>query len=112
MKLTEKQKEKVCEELVDCKYDDMSKSDIIHEGYKGLDEMTDIELVEELKLYCYNDDGSVRIIVSNEDPGLPNWIQCCDHTEGTMCWRWYRLLNGVDPVEPECRVVQLEEINN
>ena len=59
MKLTEKQKEKVCEELVDWKYDDMSKSDIIHEGYKGLDEMTDIELVEELKLYCYNDDGSV-----------------------------------------------------
>ncbi len=39
----------------------------------------------------YNDDGSVQIIVSHQDPGLPNWIETCKHKEGTMCWRWYRL---------------------
>ncbi|MFC2106701.1 DUF1214 domain-containing protein [Bacteroidota bacterium] len=58
----------------------------------------------------YNDDGSVRIIVSNEDPGLPNWIQCCDHNEGTMCWRWYRLKEGTDAVEPMCKVVSISKL--
>lgn len=36
----------------------------------------------------YNEDGSVRVIVSHTDPGLPNWIETCGHECGTMCWRW------------------------
>lgn len=36
----------------------------------------------------YNDDGSVRLIVSHTDPGLPNWIETAGHDMGTMCWRW------------------------
>lgn len=58
----------------------------------------------------YNDDGSVRIIVSHKDPGLPNWIETCGHNEGTMCWRWYRLSEGEKPVEPECIVVKLVDL--
>ncbi|MEM8499021.1 MAG: DUF1214 domain-containing protein [Pseudomonadota bacterium] len=47
----------------------------------------------------YNEDGSVRVVVSHTDPGLPNWIETCGHECGTMCWRWigaaeYPLLNA------------------
>jgi len=58
----------------------------------------------------YKEDGSVTVIISHQDPGLPNWIDTCGHNEGTMCWRWYRLAEGVDPVEPRCRVVNFSEI--
>ena len=36
----------------------------------------------------YNDDGSVRVVVSHTDPGVPNWIETAGHKNGTMCWRW------------------------
>ena len=55
-------------------------------------------------------DGSLKIIISHEDPGLPNWLTTAGHSEGTMCWRWYRLAEGVKPVEPSCKVVKLSEI--
>jgi hypothetical protein len=50
-------------------------------------------------------DGKIRIIVANQDPQLPNWINTCGHHEGTMCLRWYRLRNGALPIVPVCRVV-------
>jgi len=52
----------------------------------------------------YEPDGSVKVVVAHHDPGLPNWINTCGHREGTMCWRWYRLKEGVKPVQPNCRV--------
>jgi hypothetical protein len=52
----------------------------------------------------YENDGSVRIIVAHTDPGHPNWINTCGHTEGTMLWRWYRLPAGQVPPEPRCSV--------
>ncbi|NTV82917.1 MAG: DUF1214 domain-containing protein [Bacteroidales bacterium] len=57
----------------------------------------------------YEEDGSVRLIVSHTDPGHPNWIETCGHFEGTMCWRWYRLKDGALPVEPSCEVVNLND---
>jgi hypothetical protein len=36
----------------------------------------------------YEDDGSVRLVVSHSDPGVPNWIETAGHNMGTMCWRW------------------------
>ena len=56
-------------------------------------------------------DGSVRVIVSREDPGLPNWIETAHHLEGTMCWRWYRLHEGAQAVQPACRVLKRSEWN-
>ena len=50
-------------------------------------------------------DGKIKIIVTKNDPALPNWIDTCNHNEGTMCLRWYRLQNGVKPVVPDCKVV-------
>jgi hypothetical protein len=58
----------------------------------------------------YEADGTIRIIVTHRDPGLPNWINTCGHYEGTMCWRWYRLKAGVQPVEPVCKVKKISEI--
>jgi hypothetical protein len=55
-------------------------------------------------------DGLVRIVVAHTDPGIPNWIETAHHTEGTMCWRWYRIHKGSRPVEPRCRVLQPHEL--
>ncbi len=60
----------------------------------------------------YESDGSVKVIVAGRDPGLPNWLDTCGHSEGTMCWRWYRLKEGALPVEPECKVVKLAELQS
>jgi hypothetical protein len=54
----------------------------------------------------YDPDGSVNVIVAHHDPALPNWINTCGHHEGTMCWRWYRLKEGENPVEPKCKVIK------
>lgn len=49
-------------------------------------------------------DGSLRIVVAHEDPGHPNWIETVGHESGTMCFRWWR---ADDPVEPSTRVVTI-----
>lgn len=54
-------------------------------------------------------DGSIRIIVSKNNPGFSNWINTCNHSEGTMCFRWYRIKNDAQPVTPSCRVIKLAE---
>jgi hypothetical protein len=58
----------------------------------------------------YQKDGSVKIVVAHTDPGLPNWINTCGHREGTMCWRWYRLAEGVEQVEPDCEVIKIDKL--
>ncbi|HTX87385.1 MAG TPA: DUF1214 domain-containing protein [Bacteroidales bacterium] len=57
----------------------------------------------------YEPDGSVRVIVAHSDPGHPNWIDTCGHSEGTMCWRWYRIAPGAEAAEPDCRVLRMED---
>lgn len=61
---------------------------------------------------AYEADGSVRLVVSHRDPGLPNWIETAHHREGTMCWRWYRIHEAAQAVQPSCRVVKLNELND
>ena len=56
-------------------------------------------------------DGSVKVIVSHQDPGHPNWIQTAGHTEGTMCWRWYRPETTNLP-QPQTQVVTIAELLN
>jgi hypothetical protein len=60
----------------------------------------------------YKPDGSVQVIVAHKDPGLPNWLDTCDHAEGTMCWRWYRLKPGGQPVEPACHVIKTKALQS
>lgn len=56
-------------------------------------------------------DGTVTIIVSKTNPSSHNWIDTCNHNEGTMCLRWYRL-KQVDwkTEEADCRVVKIREL--
>jgi hypothetical protein len=53
------------------------------------------------------DDGSFRIIVASRDPGFGNWIDTAGHDRGTMGLRWNA---AIDPPRPECRVVQLSDL--
>lgn len=52
-------------------------------------------------------DGSVRVIVAHEDPGLPNWLTTTGHARGTMCWRWVR---AKEFPAPRTRVVRLADL--
>jgi hypothetical protein len=58
----------------------------------------------------YNPDGSVQVIVAHHDPHLPNWMNTCHHSEGTMLWRWYRLRSGEKAVQPQCHVKKFNEL--
>ncbi|MFO7669183.1 MAG: DUF1214 domain-containing protein [Bacteroidales bacterium] len=58
----------------------------------------------------YEPDGKVRVVVAHADPGLPNWIETADHSEGTMCWRWYRIHPGSEAIEPSCSVVKISAL--
>jgi hypothetical protein len=51
--------------------------------------------------------GSVRVVVAHEDPGVDNWLTTAGHARGTMCWRWIR---AVEHPEPQTRVVKRSEI--
>ncbi len=53
------------------------------------------------------DDGSFRLVVAHEDPGVPNWMDTAGHERGTMCVRWVR---AREHPEPRCRVVPLAQV--
>ncbi len=52
-------------------------------------------------------DGSFRLVVAHEDPGVPNWMDTAGHERGTMCVRWVR---AKEHPEPRCRVVPLSQV--
>lgn len=58
----------------------------------------------------YEADGSVKVIVAHKDPGLKNWLNTCDHLEGTICWRWYRLAKEGTAIQPTCEVVKWDSL--
>ncbi len=55
----------------------------------------------------YEPDGSVRIVVSREYPGCPNWIETVGHSQGTMSLRW---IKADEHPSPRTAVVQLREL--
>lgn len=34
------------------------------------------------------EDGSVRIVLAHQDPGVPNWVDCAGHVQGGIGSRW------------------------
>ena len=50
-----------------------------------------------------NADGSVRIVISDGDPGTPNWLDTSGHHTGVMFFRWLRADIAQQPV---CHVVK------
>ena len=56
----------------------------------------------------YNEDGSVTVILSEHDPGRPNWLRTLGHRSGTAN---LRLMGAKEPIHTELRVIQnIEEI--
>ncbi len=53
-------------------------------------------------------DSSWRIIVSERDPGHPNWISTAGHDRGRIWFRWF--LPRTLPPRPTTRVVPLHEV--
>ena len=53
----------------------------------------------------YEPDGSWRIVVAHEDPGVPNWLSTAGHREGRLWFRWF--LAESLPEQPTTRVVHL-----
>ncbi len=54
-----------------------------------------------------SDGGVCRIVVSDGDPGHPNWLDTSGHRTGILFFRWLH----ADPSElPTCRVVPLGEV--
>jgi hypothetical protein len=55
----------------------------------------------------YRRDGSFRLVVAHEDPGLPNWLETAGHSAGTMTLRWVKAEHHP---KPATRVVKLSEL--
>jgi hypothetical protein len=53
-------------------------------------------------------DGSWRMVIAHEDPGLPNWIDTEGRPFGIVYWRWF-LPEGEVPT-PETEVVKLADV--
>lgn len=53
-------------------------------------------------------DGTYRIVISGEDPGVPNWLDTGGHRRGSIFWRF--LLPEEQPETPRCRVVKVSEL--
>jgi hypothetical protein len=56
----------------------------------------------------YEVDGSYRIVISAQDPGVANWLDTDGHRRGSIFWRF--LLPETDPLKPECRVVRVADL--
>ena len=52
-------------------------------------------------------DGSVRLVVSLRDPGVPNWLDTAGHRRGTMCLRW---VGATEHPDPKTRVVKVAQV--
>ena len=57
----------------------------------------------------YNDDGSFRLVVAHEDPGVPNWIDTAGHSHGTMALRWVRT---DEHPKPDVQVVKVSDVQD
>lgn len=55
----------------------------------------------------YNPDGSVTVIVAEEDPGRPNYLYTAGHREGSVLLRW---VQAERHPAPKCRVVPLASL--
>ena len=56
------------------------------------------------------DGGRYRIVIADEDPGVPDWLDTGGHRRGTIFWRF--LLPVSDPETPRCRVVPVADLRS
>ena len=56
----------------------------------------------------YEPDGSWKIVISDRDPGHPNWVSTAGRSKGLIWLRWF--LPEETPSRPQCRVVGPAEL--
>ena len=58
-----------------------------------------------------DEDGMIRYIVSERDPGLANWIERTGHRRGYLQVRWQRLSRDLTPEDgPKAEVVKFDDL--
>ncbi|MDP3890905.1 hypothetical protein [Nocardioides sp.] len=58
-----------------------------------------------------DDDGMLRYVISERDPGLANWLETCGHQKGVMMLRWQRLSRELAAADgPQVEVVSFDEL--
>jgi len=55
---------------------------------------------------AYEDDGSWKLVVAANDPGLPNWLSTAGHPRGLLWFRWF--LAEAMPDRPTTRVIKVD----
>ncbi len=53
-------------------------------------------------------DGSFRIVIAHEDPGVPNWLDTEGRPSGSVFWRFF--LPEGDIETPQAEVVKLADV--
>ena len=54
------------------------------------------------------EDGSVRVVIAGQDPGVPNWLDTAGHRRGGLALRWVGASGEVP--SPKTRLVPLSEL--
>lgn len=58
-----------------------------------------------------DDDGMIRIVVSERDPGLANWVERLGHRRGYLQFRWQRLDGELTAADgPTLEIVPFDEL--
>lgn len=56
-------------------------------------------------------DGKIRIVVSDADPGVTNWVETLGHTKGFLQFRWQRVSRPLTAADgPEVELVDLGSV--
>jgi len=52
-------------------------------------------------------DGKLRVVISNRDPGVPNWLDKADHRWGMIQMRFNEATDDPQPVVTRCKVTDV-----
>jgi len=55
------------------------------------------------------DDGELLVVISHDDPGLPNWLDPSGHSEGYMTFRWMLAESAPVPSAQQIKRADLEK---
>jgi len=56
-------------------------------------------------------DGLIRMVISERDPGVTNWLECTGHQRGYIQLRWQRLSRELEPADgPTVEVLRLDQL--
>jgi hypothetical protein len=56
-------------------------------------------------------DGKIRIVVSDQNPGVTNWVETLDHRKGFLQFRWQRVSRELTEADgPKVELVGIDEV--